>query len=349
MKIHSNFIGGNIIVESIENEVVKIKCDQRDSSEDWFYWAFCVEGAAGKTLTFKFPKDRIGYFGPAISQDLKKWDWLNKKDDYSSFTYTFNSDEDKVYFAHSLLYHPNRFNSFVNKYNIKTKCLCKSKKGREIPMITFGNGDIKILLTARHHACESTGNYVLEGVLKGLLTAKNNNISVFCVPFVDYDGVVDGDQGKSRIPHDHNRDYEPDKKSIYPEINAIRSYIDNNDVLLGFDFHSPWHIGGVNDNAFIVQKSLSKTAELNLFGELLEKNNRSCSFNYKHENDAKPDVDWNHIGAPTFATYLMNKKSNKVAFTLETAYFGTEENKAGEEKFINLGIDFANTILEYIN
>lgn len=63
-------------------------------------------------------------------------------------------------------------------------------------------------MTARHHACESTGNYVLEGVLEELIKSLPNNLSVMCVPFVDYDGVVNGDQGKNRFQHDHNRDYD---------------------------------------------------------------------------------------------------------------------------------------------
>ena len=44
-----------------------------------------------------------------------------------------------------------------------------------------------------------------------------------CVPFVDYDGVVDGDQGKYRLPRDHECDYGRDVPPIYPETAAIRA------------------------------------------------------------------------------------------------------------------------------
>jgi hypothetical protein len=33
------------------------------------------------------------------------------------------------------------------------------------------------------------------------------NVEVVIVPFMDKDGVEEGDQGKNRKPHDHNRDY----------------------------------------------------------------------------------------------------------------------------------------------
>ena len=80
-----------------------------------------------------------------------------------------------------------------------------------------------MILTSRHHACESTGSYVLEGVLDGLLQHPMENLQVICVPFVDYDGVVDGDQGKYRLPRDHECDYGRDVPPIYPETAAIRA------------------------------------------------------------------------------------------------------------------------------
>ena len=67
-----------------------------------------------------------------------------------------------------------------------------------MPYVTFGEGERTLLLTARHHACESTGSYVLEGVLDTLLREPIPNTRVICVPFVDYDGVIDGDQGPEK-------------------------------------------------------------------------------------------------------------------------------------------------------
>ena len=40
---------------------------------------------------------------------------------------------------------------------------------------------------------------------------------------------------------------------------------------------------------------------------------------------------------------------NEVAFTLETAYFGTEENKVSAERLTELGRCFAKTIKRYAN
>jgi hypothetical protein len=221
MNIHSNFFGGNITVTKQNEHEVYLENQLRDSSVDWFYWAFCVEGAEGREITFNFQNDRLGYFGPAVSHDLKEWNWLNSGDE-SSFTYRFGENEIKVYFAHSLLYHPERFSTLCERLRLEEKELCKSRRGRSVPCLKLGEGKTSIILTARHHACESTGNYVIEGILEEISSSPIPDSRILIVPFVDYDGVVEGDQGKCRSPHDHNRDYT--ETPLYPEVKAIIDY-----------------------------------------------------------------------------------------------------------------------------
>ena len=48
MRIHADFTGGNIRVLKIDGTDVYIQNEIRDTTEDWFYWAFCVEGAQGR-------------------------------------------------------------------------------------------------------------------------------------------------------------------------------------------------------------------------------------------------------------------------------------------------------------
>lgn len=62
MNIHSNFIGGNIIVIKQNENDVYLENEVRDSGEDWFYWAFCVEGAEGKEINFHIGPNRLGYW-----------------------------------------------------------------------------------------------------------------------------------------------------------------------------------------------------------------------------------------------------------------------------------------------
>jgi hypothetical protein len=60
MNIHSNFFGGNITVTKQNEHEVYLENQLRDSTVDWFYWAFCVEGAEGEKITSNFQNDRLG-------------------------------------------------------------------------------------------------------------------------------------------------------------------------------------------------------------------------------------------------------------------------------------------------
>lgn len=114
MVIHNKFVGGNIVLDHIEGDHVYLKNELRDTTTDWFYWAFCVEGAQGRELTFHFESTRLGFWGPAVSRDLVSWHWHDQvSDDYLSFSYCLGKDETRVYFAHHMLHHPNHFFNFA--------------------------------------------------------------------------------------------------------------------------------------------------------------------------------------------------------------------------------------------
>lgn len=64
--VDADLPAGNIIVDGIVGDAVKVRKDLRDSNM-WFYWAFRVRGAAGRTVKFDFtektwgaPVDRTG-------------------------------------------------------------------------------------------------------------------------------------------------------------------------------------------------------------------------------------------------------------------------------------------------
>ncbi|MDD4688378.1 MAG: hypothetical protein PHE51_01355 [Eubacteriales bacterium] len=348
MKISTDFLGGNILIKGQDGDTFYLDCELRDTEGEWFYWAFCAQGFEGRTIKFVFEKPWIGYFGPAISSDLNHWEWLNSGDDHS-FEYTFGENEDKVYFAHHLLYHPDRFASFARKHGLEIKEFCNSRKGRSVPMVEFGEGDRLVILAARHHACESTGSYALEGTIEGLIKNPINNLRYICVPFVDYDGVVDGDQGKNRFPHDHNRDYPADAGAIYPEVKQIREIADNNDVFLAFSFHSPWHKGGLNDKAFLPQMTLDKLDRLVEFGNTFESCITQEAFKYEQKNDYPPNTDWNKVGMPCFETYLLNNKGNYVTTSVELAYFGEYNNRITQDNTVEFGRCFAKAMKKYVD
>ena len=185
----------------------------------------------------------------------------------------------------------------------------------------------------------------LRDIAEELLSRPLPNTRVFCVPFVDLDGVLDGDQGKNRIPHDHNRDYT--EEPIYPEVAAIKRYAEDHGCHFAFDFHSPWHRGGENDQIFIVQNSVDRTSEYDRFGALLEKECNESSMTYRRENDHPPCTGWNQPSSNL--SYVMQCRHEcRLAFSLESAYFGCEENKVSASRLMELGKAFGRAFRQYI-
>ena len=83
---------------------------------------------------------------------------------------------------------------------------------------------------------------MLEGVVDYLISASGtsslfDDYCFYIVPMVDVDGVENGDQGKNRLPHDHNRDY---VNTIYAPVKGIMTLAETLDVEFAMDIHCPY-------------------------------------------------------------------------------------------------------------
>lgn len=338
MKITKDFPGGNINVLSISGDDVFVEREVRENT-GYFYWAFCVKGAQGRKVRFIFPgHTRVGRFGVAVSHDLKNWHWSNSKeviDGKDAFSYSFSENEDCVYFAHDMIYSEEMLKDFAKANNITIETFIKTKKGRNVPSFTIGEGEKIVVLTSRHHACESTGTYVLQGFAQGCLEKKIDGIKFLFVPFVDFDGVMDGDHGKNRLPYDHNRDY--GETPIYNETARLRQIADSGKVLMNFDFHSPHHDSGINEYPYLMQfpeERIYKTISENLREATLNDEN---SMTYTGEQDINFGDQWNSPLTPNAKNYFLKRTILKSSVTMETPYFGLEDNMFTQEKAINMG------------
>ena len=210
--IRSDYPGGNITVEKIDAAagVVALRPDLRDTKGNWFHWDFTLSGAAGRTLRFQFPKgyDYLSSLGPAISRDGgKSWRWLNndgrRHEPNNAFDYTFAPDESETRFAVSIPYTQKDWDAASARW-----------RGRE---------------------------GVIDELLSGSPDAEwiRDNADCVFVPFMDKDGVEDGDQGKNRRPHDHNRDY---FAGLYTSVRAFKELLvreSHGRRIVFFDLHSP--------------------------------------------------------------------------------------------------------------
>lgn len=344
MIIETNFCGGNAANITVDSDRVKFTPDLRDTTEKWFYWAIRVRGAAGRTI--RFEPGWVGYFGAAVSHDLENWQWSGNASD-GGFTYTFGEAENVVYFAHDMLYHPSRFEKFAEERGLFVKTCCSDNKGAPMRYLTVGKGEKKIILTARHHACESTGDYVMEGIIDEFMKSPIENCRIIAIPFIDADGVAAGDQGKARAPHDHNRDYE---EFLYNGTKFVKTLMDEGKVIAVFDLHSPWHSGGRNDKVFCVRNNLETIDKMRFFGRCFEETITPGAMKYSSSNDIDPGVDWNRGGKHiACASYCSDYPGVELSFTLETTYFGEPGNIVSQDKLVETGRCFLNAFRRYLD
>ena len=275
LKITANVPGGNITVDSIQGTTVYLQPDLRDTDHPWFYWYYAVKSNQSDSVRFVFDtKDCLTIKGPAVSRDGgKTWAWLFEGTvSNNEFTAYLKADEE-VRFSMGMPYTQENFDTFIQPYrthpSVRLDTLCVTPKGRATERIIISPSrktDVKqkVLLTARHHACEMMANYVMEGMLSAVLSddsaMKNlrESTEFWIIPFIDKDGVEDGDQGKYRAPRDHNRDY--DGKSLYCSTGALREQVPNwseNKLKVMMDLHCPWIKGPLNEVIYLVGSSNS--------------------------------------------------------------------------------------------
>lgn len=289
LHIDGDFPGGNIVVESVNSHTVHLHQDLRDTAGYWFYWYFRVLGAAGRVLTFNFTRRKaIGERGPAVSLDNgQTWTWLGRKDiKDNSFEFLFPKDTNEARFCFGIPYLESNLVKFLRRYRssryLKTAKLCKTQEGRWVERLHLGclrgNPGYRVLVTCRHHACEMVANYVLEGLMQAILSRTEeglwiqNNVEFLVIPFVDKDGVENGDQGKNRRPHDHDRDYKG--KSIYASVKTLREFVPGwscGKLRVAFDLHCPWIYSEQGGIYLVGSNRASMWQEQNCFSGILEK------------------------------------------------------------------------------
>lgn len=364
--IDAEFPGGNIVVERIDGDDVYLHQDPRDTAGFWFYWYFRVRNASGRTLTFRFTKgDVVGVRGPAVSRDSgKTWTWF--EDDSvtpRSFTYTF-ADDDEVRFCLAMPYLQADLERFLSRHagsaHLQVERHCISRKGREVKRLHLGCVESdpvhRVLLTCRHHSCEMMASWVLEGAIDHILSETDDgrwlrkNVEFLAIPIVDVDGVEDGDQGKNRTPHDHNRDYLG--QPIYPEVAALKECVpqwSGGKLRLAIDLHCPYIRGGDNQEIFFVGGPDEQLAEnLDAFSRLLEQTQRGqLVFDRRH--NIPWGQSWNNLReARSFGRWAATLPGVEIATTLEIPYADAGDKPVTVDSARSLGTDLARTIARWL-
>lgn len=252
---------------------------------------------------------------------------------------------------------------FADNPYLKIKKLCQSRKGRTVEMIQVGQFNaaaFRVGITCRHHACEMMASYAVEGMIEYILAEHDpgkwlrENVEFLFVPFVDKDGVEEGDQGKNRRPRDHNRDY--DEKPLYPETGTIRNLLPEwgkGRLIAVFDLHCPGVCGEWNEHIYQVGvPDLQKWQEQQRFGKFLESCISSGSLPYYADKDLPFGKSWNvhsNYRGSSFSRWAVTIPSIKLVTSLEIPYSNASGREVNSMSARALGRDLSRAICLYLS
>jgi hypothetical protein len=370
--IDADFPGGNILVDRIEGERVDLRQDPRDTEGFWFYWYFRVSGTAGRTLAFHFTDGNvIGVRGPAVSVDGgENWTWLGAEAvSGTSFRYTFGPDADRVRFCLAMPYQEADLEEFLARHadnpHLKIEPHATTRAGRAVRRLRLGQLDAepahRVLLTCRHHCCEMMASWTLEGLLEAVLADTpdgrwaREKVEWAVVPFMDQDGVQQGDQGKNRKPHDHNRDYLGE--SIYPTVAALKEFVprwSGGKLRIALDLHCPYIRGGgdgpsSNQRIFFVGGPSQENWErIERLSSILQETG-SGPLRHQSKHNIPWGQAWNALTEPrSFSQWAASLPDAPLATTLEIPYADVAGAPVTTESARRLGQDLLKAIRKHI-
>jgi hypothetical protein len=371
MTITSNFPGGNIVVERIDGDDVYLHQDLRDTEGNWFYWYFRAENAGGRTVRFRFTGMRaFTARGPAFSIDQgKNWKWLGAGAvEENGFAYTFAPGENSTLFSMTIPYTGSDWMAYLcslgpPRPRVEIGNLGFSRLGRPVETMWLGYLGTslrqRVVLTARHHSCETMGSYALEGLLTHILSDAPEAVRLrehtefLVIPFVDKDGVEGGDQGKNRHPRDHNRDY--DAHPLYSETSALRHLLptwSQGSLTVALDMHCPWIAEGLNERLYLVGSPKPRIWEQQqLFGKILERV-QTGPLRYEASDNLPFGHGWNIAinfqQGCTFCNWLSELPEVRLATTVEVPYANANGGEVNRETARAFGADVARALEQYL-
>ena len=207
---------------------------------------------------------------------------------YHTLSFSFdlnkiNTNEKYIYFAYCYPYTFTQLDSFLTSLNnykdiLRFDQIGKTLKGNSLHMLIITNfndtfDDLAnkkaVILTGRVHPGETSGSYVLKGVIEFLLSndpvAKNlrNNFIFKIVPMLNPDGVIHGNFRMNFLGKDLNRMWDEPIENICPTIyytvKMIEKTLESRDIYFFCDFH-----GHSNKYNFFLYSCKSKYDYLHL-------------------------------------------------------------------------------------
>ena len=207
-----------------------------------------------------------------------------------------------------------------------------------------------VFLAARHHAGETPGSWVLDGLLRHVAGARRlrDQITWWAVPFVNLDDVLAGSYGKNPWPHDCNRAYGPPAPRR-PEIGAVMAdagRLKTGSARMFFaDIHAPGHAERAN---YVPLRGWDEDSPVNPIGEeFANAFRRACPEDIRspkaHITPAPSASLCGGMSSRSWAQEVLGVE----AVSLEISYQGNGSKYYTIKDYHRLGVALAETIAEW--
>ncbi len=245
IEIDAKYPGGNIVVDSIDKEVVRLQTDLRDTAGWWFYWNFRIRGAQGSCcIRVRPPADRPAWTGR--EHRCRRHLAARPPEQRHSLLHLplFTPRARGAAFAHLrfLISRPTGSGSWRRTAVDRCSPPCSASRGTGamwsactsagpvVPQESWSRNGRSGGRRAATMPVKASANYVLEGLIAAVLEPETEETRWLAAHRGFPRGAVrrqgrgrGGRPGKNRRPRDHNRDYVGE--SIYPETKAIRQQV----------------------------------------------------------------------------------------------------------------------------
>ncbi len=259
-----------------------------------------------------------------------------------SFDYTFEYDNDEIYFANCIPFTYTDVMKELNEYTkyennkypfFHRKTLCTTLAGNDVDYITINNSNLNkfeeesskkngIVLFARQHPSETVGSWTIKGAIEFLMSDSDeakylrDNFIFKIIPMINVDGVIMGNTRTSLAGCDLNRRWSNPNEFLHPEIYSakelIMNFASNKKIECIVDFHG--HFGAFN--SFFYANNIKEDIEKCRFFPF------SCANKSNVISIEKSKFSMPKYKQGTGRINLFQELNIENVVTLETSYFG---------------------------
>ena len=257
--IDAAFDSGNIEVRSISGTTARlaIRKDHMSDFAQWFH--FRVGNCAGRELELKITglaasayPDGWPNYRAVVSEDREFWgradSSYDKAEDGGTLTIRYRPSANLAWFAYFAPYswerHQDLIASTALAEGVSHRVLGRTRDGRSIDCLDFGQGPKQVWLYARQHPGESMAEWWMEGALDCLTDpadpvgrALRQRCTFHVVPNANPDGSVRGNLRTNALGVNLNREWANLNAEQSPEVLAIRNAMDASGVDFAMDVH----------------------------------------------------------------------------------------------------------------